>query len=67
MNRAGRQRARVRLMRGVTDLEQAIRCPDCDSHVAIVELAPGIYQGRVEHDDTCQWYAALKADLGRDR
>lgn len=56
-------KAQVRLIQGVTDIEQAALCPDCDSNVEIIELAPGIYSGQVEHDDSCPWFIALKQDL----
>jgi hypothetical protein len=50
-------------MHDVTDMKQAAQCPDCDSDVTIVELETGVYQGQVEHDDTCPWFEALKQDL----
>jgi hypothetical protein len=66
VNRAERRRSRrakVRLIQGATTVEQAARCPDCDSNVEIVQIAPGIYEGRVEHDNTCPWFIAFKRDL----
>jgi hypothetical protein len=44
-------------------LEQVCACPDCDADVTITELAPGVYGGSVEHDDTCPWYTAYKRDV----
>ena len=49
--------------RTTAGMRQAIRCPDCDSHVTITELSPGVFSGQVAHDDTCPWYAELKRDL----
>jgi hypothetical protein len=72
MNRAQRRRnrrrkpkplARIRLMRDVTDVRQAIRCQDCDSEVTLIEVAPGINRAEVRHDDTCPWYAELRRCL----
>lgn len=40
-----------------------MRCPDCDSDVALIEQAPGVYQGRVYHDPSCPWLAQLERDL----
>lgn len=41
-----------------------IGCPDCDSDVTVTEVAPGVYQGQVAHDDSCPWLADLKARGG---
>ena len=50
-------------MRGATDIPRAISCPDCESDVTIVQVAPGLYHGRVAYDDTCPWFHPLKRDL----
>ena len=39
----------------------AIRCPDCDADVTMVESAPGIWQAEVAHDDTCPWWLDYQA------
>jgi hypothetical protein len=75
MNRAERRRnhkteppfaGRLRLGHGnptPNNIRQVIHCPDCNSEVTIIEVAPGRHQGQVAHDDTCPWYAQLKRDL----
>jgi hypothetical protein len=56
-----RRQRRIQGHRGAArQLLQAIVCPDCDSDVAITEVAPDVYQGTVEHDDSCPWFAAFK-------
>lgn len=57
-----RQANRARLRRESVSLE-SVRCPDCDSDVALIEQAPGVYQGRVYHDPSCPWLAQLERDL----
>jgi hypothetical protein len=42
----------------------AAACPDCDSDVTVIEVAPDIYQGIVEHDDSCPWFTQFKRDGG---
>lgn len=44
---------------------QAIRCPDCDSDVTVVEVAPDVYQGEVRHDGSCPWYTSFQRAGGR--
>jgi hypothetical protein len=73
MSRAERRRrnrqsrkARLRLGYGEPTLEnllRAARCPDCDSDVTIIEIAPGVHSAQVAHDTTCPWYTDLKQDL----
>lgn len=70
MNRAERRRdrprkARVRLGRvqPEQDMATVVKCPDCNSDAAVVEVEPGYFRGVVQHDDSCPWYAALKRDL----
>jgi hypothetical protein len=39
---------------------EAAACPDCDSDVQVAEVTPGVFTGRVVHDDSCPWLAAFK-------
>jgi hypothetical protein len=39
------------------EVQQSTRCPDCNSIVAITEVAPQVFKGLVQHDDTCVWFA----------
>ena len=39
---------------------EAVSCPDCDSDLTITELAPGVFNGTVAHDETCPWLNALQ-------
>lgn len=56
-----RRQRRIQGHRGAAHhLLRAIRCPDCDSDVAVIEVAPDTYRGEVRHDATCPWYTALK-------
>ena len=66
MNRRDRrrsQRGQRRPPPGV--LDAVARCPDCDSDVTVTQVAPGAYQGQVEHDDSCPWFARFQANGGR--
>ncbi len=60
MNRRER-RARVRFGHG--DPLAALKCPDCDSELTVVEVAPRVLSAEVRHDDTCPWFSELKRDL----
>ena len=62
MNR--RQRRDAGNRRPLREIEHAAACPDCTADVSVIELAPGRYQGIVEHDDSCPWFAAFKRDGG---
>lgn len=56
-----RRQRRIQGHRGAAhQLLQATECPDCNSDVAITEVAPGVFQGAVEHDDSCPWFTAFK-------
>lgn len=61
---AQRRMARVRVRNSGVSID-AVRCADCNSTVALTELAPGIYRGVVEHDPSCPWLAELERDLLR--
>ncbi|MBI3214736.1 MAG: hypothetical protein HYZ38_12990 [Mycobacterium sp.] len=45
-------------------LEQYATCPDCDSTVSLVEIAPRVHQAQVQHDDTCPWFLAFQRNGG---
>jgi hypothetical protein len=45
-------------------IEDVVACPDCTADVTVVEVAPGMYHGIVEHDDTCPWFADFKRHGG---
>ena len=49
------------------ELKQVCRCPDCNAHVTITELTPGVYGGSFQHADSCRWYAAYQRDVERLR
>jgi hypothetical protein len=62
MNRG--QRRATGHHRAVHKMLHAAACPDCDSDVTVIEVAPDIYQGIVEHDDSCPWFTQFKRDGG---
>ena len=35
-------------------------CPDCGSDVEPIEVAPGVHQVFVFHDECCPWFAAFE-------
>ena len=41
----------------VPEVTQIAACPDCNADVTVTEVAPGVFAGTVEHDDTCPWFA----------
>ena len=55
MNRRGR-RAGSRAER----LARVIRCPDCNSEVAVAKTGPRRYEGAVFHDSSCPWFRAFE-------
>jgi hypothetical protein len=63
MNRRQRRAAGQRRY-GPRDLKQAAACPDCGSDVSVIEVAPGVYQAEVRHDDCCPWFADFQRNGG---
>ena len=60
MNRPQRRAAGQRqCVPGLPDLAQVVACPDCNADVTITEIAPGVLDATVAHDDTCPWYGRL--------
>jgi len=37
----------------------AYRCPDCHADTELVQLAPGVAELTVHHDDTCPAYRTM--------
>ena len=62
MNRRDRRANGQRGPRTITQAEairRVIACPDCGSRVTVVEIAPGVCNAAVEHDETCPWFASF--------
>jgi hypothetical protein len=55
-----RQRRALGHREAAHKLLKTAACPDCDSNVTVVEVAPDIYEGLVAHDDSCPWFTAFK-------
>jgi len=55
--------ARVRFFGQGTSPSDIIRCPDCVSEYSLAEIAPGMFEGLVQHDPDCPWLAQLGRDL----
>lgn len=45
-------------------LQEAAACPDCTADVAIVAVAPRVFQAEVRHDEICPWLAAFERRAG---
>ena len=56
----GRRRRATGHRGAVHKMLHAAACPDCDSDVTVIQVAPDIYQGIVEHDDSCPWFTAIQ-------
>jgi hypothetical protein len=55
--------ARVRFARQARPDSDALRCPDCVSEYSVAEIAPGMFEAFVRHDQDCPWLAELERDL----
>jgi hypothetical protein len=62
VNRRTRRAAGQRCSRG--DVEQLVVCPDCNADVVVTEVAPGVFQGDVYHDESCPWLVSFQRDGG---
>ncbi|MCA4726882.1 hypothetical protein [Mycolicibacterium fortuitum] len=59
----GQSYALVSTAKAGLDIRAALKCPDCNSAAAVIEVSPGCFRGVVQHDTTCPWYAALTREL----
>jgi hypothetical protein len=65
MNRRERRANNKRRPWTTHEVQRSTACPDCNSIVTIAEVAPQVYRGVVQHDETCPWYLAHAEILQR--